>query len=279
MVLNAIALFSETIESGSWSCPWRIMTHMNQKRTQRPYIARFEDFGLGLTQGPDAEDLISALETRFGIVVADDEAEAIRTPAQLVDLIMTKVESLESSDCLSQRAFHLIRRAAMRSFHLQREAVSPTRKLDDIVPRKLRYARWKGFGTNVGANRWPELKRSRTTFVILALLAAAGFAFASARLSVTGVLNLIASSAMTMAFTFTLAWITRPLKRTFPVTCLTVGDLVDWIVAENPQLIRHKPKDWTRERVSAAVRRLIVEWSNERDFTEESLFYPIRMIT
>jgi len=252
---------------------------MNQKAPQRPYIARFEDFGQGLTEGPDPEELILALETRFGIVILGDEAEAIRTPAQLVDLIMSKVESLESSDCLSQRAFHLIRRAAMRSFHLHGQAVSPTSKLDDIVPRKLRYARWKLFGTNVGANRWPELKRSRTTLTILVLLTVVGFAFASVRLSVTGVLNLLASSAITIAFAFVLAWITRPLKRTFPVACLTVRDLVDWIVAENPQLIRHESNIWTRERVSATVRRLIVEWSNERDFNEESLFYPTRMIT
>ena len=56
-------------------------------------------------------------------------------------------------------------------------------------------------------------------------------------------------------------------------------DLVDWIVAEKPAVDRYEPKDWTRERVSATVRRLIVEWSNEADFTEESLFYPTRMIT
>jgi hypothetical protein len=259
--------------------PRRIMTHMNQKTTEKAYIARFEDLGQGLAEGPDPEELILALETRFGIIIAGDEAEAIRTPAQLVDLIMTKVESLESNECLSQRAFHLIRRAAMRSFHRQRQAVSPGSKLDDIVPRKLRYARWKYFGTNVGASRWPELKRSRTTFAILALLAGTGFAFSSATLPVTGLPNFLASSAITIAFAFALAWITRPLKRSFPVTCLTVRDLVDWIVAENPQLIRNESKDWTRERVSAVVRRLIVEWSNERDFTEESLFYPTRMIT
>jgi hypothetical protein len=255
------------------------MMLMNQKTPERPYIARFEDFGLGLTQGSDAEDLISALEERFGIVVADDEAEAIRTPAQLVDLIMTKVESSESRDCLSQRAFHLIRRAAMRSFLLNRQAILPTSKLDDVIPSHSRCARWNGFGANVGANRWPELKRSRTAFAILAFFAAVVFVVVSARLSVSGVLNFFVSSATTVAFEFILAWMTRPLKRAFPVTCLTVRDLVDWIVAENPQLIRHEPKDWTRERVSATVRRLIVEWSNERDFTEESLFYPTRMIT
>ena len=259
--------------------PRRIMTHMKRKTSERPYIARFADFSLGLTQGPDAEDLIEVIDRKFGIVVADDEAEAIRTPAQLVDLIMTKVESLKSSDCLSQRAFHLVRRAAMRSFDLHRQAISPDTKLDEIVPRSLRYARWKLFGTNVGADRWPELKRSRTTFSILFLLAAAGFAFSSATLSATGLPNFLTASAITIAFASALAWITRPFKRTFPVTCLTVRDLVDWIVAENPQLIRHESKDWTRERVSATVRRLIVDWSNERDFSEDSLFYPTRMIT
>jgi hypothetical protein len=252
---------------------------MKRQTSERPYIARFADFGLGLTQGPDAEDLIAAIDRRFGIVVADDEAEAIRTPAQLVDLIMTKVESLKSSDCLSQRAFHLIRRAAVRSFGLHRQAISPATKLDDIVPLSLRHARWKLFATNVGADRWPELKRSRTTFAILVLLAAPVFAFSTATLPVTGLPNFLAASAITIAFAFVLAWITWPLKRTFPVTCLTVRDLVDWIVAENPQLISHESKDWTRERVSATVRRLIVEWSNERDFSEESLFYPTRMIT
>src|ERR1035441_11124293 len=155
--------------------PRRIMTHMNQKTTEKAYIARFEDLGQGLAEGPDPEELILALETRFGIIIAGDEAEAIRTPAQLVDLIMTKVESLESSDCLSQRAFHLIRRAAMRSFDLHRQAISPATKLDEIVPRSLRYARWKLFGTNVGADRWPELKRSRTTFSILGLLSTPNF--------------------------------------------------------------------------------------------------------
>jgi len=61
-----------------------------------------------------------------------------------------------------------------------------------------------------------------------------------------------------------------------------VSDLVDWIVAENPQLVHIEASHWTRVRVSAAVRRLIVEWAGERDFTEDSLFYPIeppRMIT
>ena len=110
----------------------------------------------------------------------------------------------------------------MRSFHLNRHAISPVSKLDDIVPRNLRSARWKCFGTSVGSNRWPELKRSRTTFAILAFLAVAVFAFVSARLSATEVLNFLASSATTMAFAFILARTTRPLKRTFPVTCLTV---------------------------------------------------------
>jgi hypothetical protein len=257
----------------------RIIAHMNRERSPKAYIAAFEDFGHGLTQGPDAEDLISAVENRFGVIVTDDEAEAIRTPAQFIDLILTKVEAQEPSGCMSQRAFHLIRRALLRSFALQRRSISPNSKLDEIVPRRLRYARWKGFGKNVGATSWPELTRSRTTFAILTFLTAVLFMFALVRLSESGFVNVLLSSALTIVFTVGLAWITRPLKRTLPVSCLTVGDLVHWIIEENPQLIGHEPKDWTRERVAATVRRLIVEWSNERDFTEESLFYPTRMIT
>jgi len=148
---------------------------MKQENPPRQYIARFEDHGLGLTDGPDAEDLICSLEERFGIVLADDETEAVRTPGQLVDLIMTKVESIKSTDCLSQRAFYLIRRVAIRSFLLPRRAIAPETKLGDIVPSKFRYARWKSFGTNIGAAKWPDLQRSRPVFATLVLLATAAF--------------------------------------------------------------------------------------------------------
>jgi hypothetical protein len=257
----------------------RMIAHMNREQSRNAYIAAFEDFGHGVTQGPDAEDLINAVENRFGVIITVDEAEAIRTPSQLIDLILTKVEFQQSSECMSHRAFHLIRRSAVRSFGVQRRSISPNSKLEEIVPRKFRYARWKGFGRNVGANSWPELKRSRGTFTILALFTVMLFVFALVRFSGTGFVNMLMSAALTIVFAVGLAWITRPLKRRFPVWCLTVGDLVHWIIAENPQLIKHGNQSWTRERVAATVRRLIVEWSNERDFTEDSLFYPTRMIT
>lgn len=252
---------------------------MHHKNSTNAYIAPCEDIGHCLGYDPDSQDLINSIENRFGVILSNDEAEAVRTPAQLIDLILAKVEHRESTECMSQQAFHLIRRAAQRSFGLQRHSVSPNTKLEDIVPRKLRYARWKGFGTNIGAVSWPELKRSRFTFVALALLAVAGFVFTTVQMPERGLANVLLSLGLAIAFSVGLAWITRPLKRRFPVSCLTVADLVDWIIAENPQLIRHEPNDWTRERVAAAVRRLIVEWSNERDFTEESLFYPSRIIT
>jgi hypothetical protein len=252
---------------------------MNRRNAANAYIARFEDVGHCLAHDPDSQDLINAIENRFGVILTNDEAQALRTPAQLIDLILAKVESGEPTGCMSQQAFHLIRRAAQRSFGLPRQSISPNSKLEEIVPRKLRYARWKGFGTNIGAVSWPELKRSRVTFVVLALLAVAVFVFTSAQLAETGLANVLLSLTLAIAFSIGLVWITRPLKRTFPVSCLTVADLVEWIIAENPQVIRHEPKDWTRERVAATVRRLIVEWSNERDFTEHSLFYPTRMIT
>lgn len=186
---------------------------MNRKHESKAYIASYEDYGAGLTQGPDPEDLINSVESRFGVIIRDEEAEEIRTPAQLIDLILTKIESREPGECMGQRAFHLIRRAAVRSFGLQRRSISPASKLDEIVPRKLRHARWNGFGTNIGAASWPKLKRSRTTFAVLAVLTLSVFVFVSSQLSESGVLNALLSSALTIAFAIGLSWITRPLKR------------------------------------------------------------------
>src|SRR5579864_9237877 len=166
---------------------------MNRRNAANAYIARFEDVGHCLAHDPGSQDLINAIENRFGVILTNDEAQALRTPAQLIDLILAKVESGEPTGCMSQQGFHLIRRAAQRSFGLPRQSISPNSKLEEIVPRKLRYARWKGFGTNIGAVSWPELKRSRVTFVVLALLAVAVFVFTSAQLAETGLANVLLS--------------------------------------------------------------------------------------
>jgi hypothetical protein len=244
-----------------------------------PSIAEFRDYGMGLTAGPDPEDLIESLRQRFGIALAYDELELIKTPGELIDLIMTKIESVQSTDCLSQDAFHLIRRAAMTSFHLPRQAIAPDAKLDDIIPSKLRRTRWKELGTNMGAAKWPDLQRSRSVVTILQILVPAAFGVACIMLPTTGVLNFFLASALAICLAFALAFLTRPVKRSFPLSCFTVSDLVGWIVAENPRLVHVQPMDWTRERVSSVVRKLIVEWAGVRDFTEDSLFYPTRMIT
>jgi hypothetical protein len=234
---------------------------------------------MGMTEGSEPEDLTLAVEERFGISFDNDDLSVIKTPGDLTELILTKVELVPSDVCLSQRAFHLIRRAAMRSFGLPRETCKPEARLESIIPRKFRYATWRKFSTNLAASRWPSLKRSRVLVAILVALTGVVFFWSYRSLPMSGLFRFSLATGLTVGFGFLAELLTRPLKRNFPLSCETIGDLAKWIVSENPQLISHDPKGWTRERVSAALRPLIVEWSDVRDFSDTSLFYPTKMIT
>ena len=232
-----------------------------------------------MTEGAEPEDLTLAVEERFGISFDNDDLSVIKTPGELAELILSKVELVPTNVCLSQRAFHLIRRAAMRSFGSPRKTISPDSKLESFIPRKLRYATWRRFSTNLSASKWPGLKRSRLVMAVLIVLTGLVFSWCYRSLPLTGLFRFSLATALTVGFGFLAELLTRPLKRNFPLSCETVGDLAQWIVSENPQLISHDQKGWARERVSAALRPLIVEWSDVHDFNDTSLFYPTRMIT
>ena len=61
--------------------------------------------------GLDSVELVMRVEERFGIEIHDSEAEPIRTPGMLVDLVFSKLQTGPQNYCASQRAFYVLRRA------------------------------------------------------------------------------------------------------------------------------------------------------------------------
>lgn len=117
--------------------------------------------------GLDGVELIMAVEERFGIEITDPEATKIRTPRELTNLVLTKVKTTSASECFSQKAFHLLRRSAIREFGVNQKALRPDTPLDNVLPREDRRSNWQLFANRIGATNWPTLRRP--TWIVSAL--------------------------------------------------------------------------------------------------------------
>src|SRR5215204_1231033 len=108
--------------------------------------------------GLDGVEMVIATEERFGITISDAEAEAIRTPGMLIDLVVSKVQLSSERYCRSQRAFYLLRRALHSSFGIDRGSIrpdSPVRTLSVGAPPEIF---WPKLQASVCARSWPPLE-------------------------------------------------------------------------------------------------------------------------
>lgn len=226
--------------------------------------------------GLDLVELVMNVEERFGIEISDREAQVCTTPRKLADLIVQKVHCSSRSVCLSQRAFHLLRRASLNVLGLPRPQFRLDTRLEDVVPSEGRRRVWLRLGEQTGALHWPHLIRPRALLRILVALTLAAFLIPFFYLNFPfHSLNALAAFAA-IASCITVAWVgsiaTRPLMTAFPPGYSTVKDLVRFIIAGNVELVKADDKNWTREEVRCVLRDIIIETLQVRDFTEDSHF-------
>jgi hypothetical protein len=70
--------------------------------------------------GLDSVKLVTAVEETFDIEIADEEATSVRTVGDMLELVVSKLQTAEKSTCQSQRAFHILRRDALELFDIPR---------------------------------------------------------------------------------------------------------------------------------------------------------------
>ncbi len=216
----------------------------------------------------DVNAFFVAVEDRFGVSIADEINSArVLTPKQLIDLIVTKVDSADSDSCLSQRAFYQVRRALVRSTGIPRAAVCLETSLEQLIRRKGRRRNWRLLATNLGARKWPELRRKG--YISLAVLVAVLAAF----LWVNAVHSFVAAIATAIAVCGILVLATRPLRTEFPAECRAVRDLVRYVVGENPHLVDIEEHKWTKERIQHEIRNLMAHHTVVTEFDENSRFF------
>jgi hypothetical protein len=102
--------------------------------------------------------IIVRAEDAFAISVADDEAAAMATAGDLLQIVLTKIES--DSEGISSRCFYLVRKGIEETLGLERRSIHEATWLEPLMPRETRKAQWKQIAKRSGL-RFPKLEHPR----------------------------------------------------------------------------------------------------------------------
>lgn len=100
--------------------------------------------------GLDAVELVMAVEEKFGISITDEEATKTVTVGDLKRPVRAKLDVADAAGCLTQRAFHLIRKNATAEFGVLRHNLRPDATLETVVPQSTRRESWQHFQVALG---------------------------------------------------------------------------------------------------------------------------------
>ena len=225
--------------------------------------------------GLDSVELILSIEEKFGVEISDEEASRILTVGQMQGLILSKLNLSEERNCLTQQAFHLVRKSATTAFGVSRKALKPDTLLDSFMPRGSRKQDWLKFQSNLGVVQMPELVRPTSVVAIvtsLALVILVTTAWYGALKGPIGTWFLI-GVVVAIGVGWAGSKLTEGLKTEFQEGYSRVRDLARYIVARHPELLRRpRSKMWTLEEVKCLLREVIIEQTGEVNFDETSRF-------
>src|SRR4051794_35241834 len=108
--------------------------------------------------GLDSVEIVMGWEETFGISIGDQEAGALRTPRQAIDLVSGQLATLDGlqQTCLTLRAFLQLRRAIVSAAGISRSRVRPGVRLKDFVCVNRRRT-WELVRSTCGWSSLPNL--------------------------------------------------------------------------------------------------------------------------
>ena len=102
-------------------------------------------------------EIVLQAEEAFGIAISDEAAECMRTPADLVAFVLSKVPVARAPECMSQRMFYRLR----KGFRIQVPALltkfKPDTQLSTILHKDQWRRVWSGVRDSVGEPQWPAV--------------------------------------------------------------------------------------------------------------------------
>lgn len=209
--------------------------------------------------GLDGVELILKIEDRFQITLEDDAIGRVSTMSQLHALVLSKVDHSLPMSCATSRAFYSLRVVLMSSLGLERKAIRPETRLDEIfdsIPRQRRQ-QWAQFQ---GAARLkiPDLERS-WHWSLLASTVGAGLSLLIATRLGSGWTTALVTTIVGMVVGGSVLASTPLGVRHFPFSSKTVGDLTRTLLGRNVTALQAPSKRWTDDDVWLALKQIVVE--------------------
>lgn len=196
--------------------------------------------------GLDAVEMVMEVEISFGVAILDAEAVKCETPADIISLVLEKLQPREEPGCISQRGFYLLRRELMRSFTIERASVTLDLKIRSLDSERSDRAIWESLKAATEARSWPSLVRPRwlvvglwlmTGGVLLALYQVTHPAIALAGALLAGCSGML---------------LTRRSENRIPPAYSRVRDLV-------PFAVTSEQISWSPDEIAAQVKKIVME--------------------
>jgi len=196
--------------------------------------------------GLDSVELVMAFEETFGVAISDAEAVMCETPADVIALVVGKIQTSGTEGCLSQRGFYELRRALTKTLGIDRSAVSLDTGIRSLCSGRSDPELWELLKLATKARRWPPLVRPRrlvwclwllTGAVLLGLFQVTVPVFAWTGASLAGCAGML---------------LTRRFENRIPAAYSRVRDLV-------PFAITSSEITWSPDDVARQVKEIVMD--------------------
>lgn len=216
--------------------------------------------------GLDAIEIVLAVEDEFQIAVTDEEANNSETPAQLTEIIYSKLRQSNDDICLSQHGFYTVRKILMRQLDISRNIIKPDTLLSQLLDIKQRLKYWDKILSQLSRGQTIRVNLERpkwlkiTIYFVMPLIVFPIFfylTYFSIPLTVLAVGALI----------FILTLFTKSMKYEFPSNFMYVKDLIKIVGTL-------QTKVWGKDEVYKKVRKIVAAQLNikENDILPDSHF-------
>jgi hypothetical protein len=100
----------------------------------------------GVLMGLDAVELTMAVEEAFDIEIADQEAVKLNTVGQMYAYVVSRLAFPQRERCASSAVFYRTRRALMDLYGTQRRSITPSTRMETLLPPGQRWSHWESLG-------------------------------------------------------------------------------------------------------------------------------------
>ena len=207
--------------------------------------------------GLDVVELVMRVEEEFGLVIEDEAAEQLQTVGQLHAFVLSRLERLEVSRCLSSATFYQLRRGLVDLEVAPRRSIAPATPTASLLPTANRQQLWASWSRNAGvelpALQKPKWMRAALWLALLATLGVGPILWPAATFVVFSYYGL----ALALCFV-ALKWSERYAIH-LPADCVCVGDVTKTVMRLNYGIGVQSGQSQNSEEVWEKIKAMLVD--------------------